>query len=395
VRWTALLLVLLAGPTTAQHHDGLRFTDAAFTREAVSLRDVGPSGLYRALRAELELYVSEPGFYRFEVALLKGRRQIASQPPERIAIPNQVLVRADTAGVYTAVARISGEEIYRYGEDGPYRLALYLQGRRYTLDTPAFRHEDFGQITGRMSDPRMRPVDDDLDGRFEGLDATVTVTVRGQDRFVLSGSLVDGNRETIARGKSDPVVLQPGVHTLTARFPPTPIHRYGRDGTFDAWLTLSSSSEHVLGTEGSNSAEVPSPPLVASQFEPLLIPRGPLTDEGLDVNADGLIDTLRLTVPVEITAPGPYRVWAHLYTAADSTRLDGAHAVVEHVDGFTRTLVLDFDAPNIENDRKDGPFLLDVILYDAEQSVGDALLVPGETAAYSYTAFSPDFVRLR
>ena len=383
MRWAAPLLLLLAGVATAQPDTSVRLTgNVSFTPVP------GESGLLRGLRAEVEVDVQQPGFYWLDAHLERGGTQVAIDPPGLMAIPNAVHLSADTAGLHRGSIWFSGEQIYRSGLDGPYDLVFDAFPDAPPLRSPPYRHTDFGQITGLMVNPSARPADDDGDGRYEGLDATVTVVVRAADRFALSCELSDASGESFTNVRTEWVEFLPGVHTLTARFPSTHLHRYGQNGVFHVFLSLYSSSEmNVYGDDA--SAEVATMPLFAADFEPLLSV-GTVAEVPIDQDADGRFEALQLSIPVEVTGPGPYTVTGTLLSAADTDGRPARVSVeVEGVGRSTETLVLRFKGRNITHQRLDGPYRLFLSAYDGRE-VADEFAVDSLQLSLPHTAFDPE-----
>ena len=381
-----LALALAAASASAQFGDAVRLTgNATFTPIP------GPLGSSEALLAEVEVDVREPGRYEFRVALSKGLQAVAAEPPSPRSIPFWLVVQADAPGVYTAGVHFSGEAIYQSGLDGPYDLvlsSLLQESGLDTLRTPPFRHEDFGQIFGRISNATLRPADDDGDGRYEGLDAAVTVSVRATDRFALYGRLSYADGSNVASASSEPVRLLPGLHTLTVRFPSTPLHRYGRNGVHEADLVLiSSSTAYASGSESWKHAEARSAILYAADFEPVLEVREALRDTAVDADADGLLDMLRVTVPATVNGSEARTVEACLFFPAVPRRGPICRELAR-LDQSAPELTFDFDGPNIRINEIDGPYRVWIRAYDAAGQLIDRLPVPGETGAYDHATFS-------
>ena len=383
----ALLLALTCGGATAQipPADGARPTGVVTFAPTLD-----PSGLYSRFRAEVEVEVTEPGTYPFRAWLRKEKASVASvwfHQAHQTAFNFQI--KADTAGRYTGVVQLSGEQIYASGLDGPYTLVV-AQGReeRWAYETPFYDHEAFGEITGRLSNPRVQPVDADGDGRHEYLEASADVTVRGTDHFLLYGDLSTVPYESLGRRSFSGAWLAPGTHTLTLRFPSTPIFRANHDGPNRVRMSLGLASL-ARNTKAFDESVEATFALDPSTFEALLHAVGPPTQMPEDTDGDGLYETMRVTLPVEVTGEGTYTLTGILSAAADSSRRrPTASARVEGVTRSTQEVALCFQGRDLAREGIDGPYRLALVLYDEDYLVDD-VLAPPLPASFPPTDFSP------
>ena len=109
-------------------------------------------------------------------------------------------------------------------------------------------------------------------------------------------------------------------------------------------------------------------------------------DQGTDTDGDGLYDYLDLTVDVQATVSGTYRLAGSL-TYSDGLFLDEAVTVSDLVTG-SHAVRLRFDGMAIREVGGDGPYALrDLALYDAASVPLDYRAAPYTTTAYTAAQF--------
>ena len=101
-------------------------------------------------------------------------------------------------------------------------------------------------------------------------------------------------------------------------------------------------------------------PSVRAQSEARLAP--PHSDSVLDIDGDGLNDTLRVTVSVDATTPGLFRVVVRLYDGANLTYITSS-GVDTPLSGPSMVPV-DLDGVDIRNAMIDGPFVAQLMVWD-------------------------------
>lgn len=85
---------------------------------------------------------------------------------------------------------------------------------------------------------------------------------------------------------------------------------------------------------------------------------GPASTQALDLNANGLYNLLRVSVPVTVNRAAPY-VAQVVLRAADGTAITTAQVEVEWSTG-AQSLVVDIDGHAIASAGVDGPYLIDL-----------------------------------
>lgn len=179
--------------------------------------------------------------------------------------------------------------------------------------------------------------DQDGDGRFDELIVEVEITSSKADEYQLSGSLLAG--EEHIRAQYSTVALKPGLQTIRVAFDGQLIGDNQADGPFEVeaiWVapTDQAISELALPEEMAayQSYSYLSSPYKANDFTVRAASiDGNYTYIGKDLNANGLIDTITISVPLNIAIPGTFKVESDLY--------DGMGRFVGHADWTGRGAV--------------------------------------------------------
>lgn len=115
----------------------------------------------------------------------------------------------------------------------------------------------------------------------------------------------------------------------------------------------------------------------------------PITEEGVDTNANGVYDLLRFTVPVQVSVEKGYRLTASL--------LDSTLETIEIVNSGILSLTTDSNSISVEIDAQDivkhnmpGPYTLHGIeISDADTGITTTAAEDFATAAYQLSTFEP------
>lgn len=185
------------------------------------------------------------------------------------------------------------------------------------------------------------------------------------------------------------------------------LHDDGRDGDASAGDGVYSTTVHALEQAGlykvlfvAHGSTAARHPFSREMLELATVSAGQarftgFRDAGLDVNANGYFDELRIEADVNVDAPGRYRVFAVL---TDSAGTAYPVSVVQELAAGANTLALSFDGRALYQARVDGPYTLSTIRLAQEgelellpvADVGDA----HRTAAYSYRQFEHERIEL-
>jgi hypothetical protein len=343
--------------------------------------DDNNDGIAEAVIANVEIQVLTAGTYLISGTLEKNGQVVSTQP--RLSTPQPTSDTITGApGLYTAVLRFSGEEIFQSGQDGPYDLKVTALGNSVderTFATPAYAHTRFGERSARVRQLTDRTTDTDSDSRFDILQVEVEVEVAAAGEYILQGTLMkDG--ETVVNG-STTVTLTPGQHTVGVPFSGVAIFRSNQDGPYDALVSLldpdTGSRDDLAGvTQAYRHGD----------FEGRIDPNGTLTDQGVDSNANGLFDLLRVTFGADVRAPGTYLVSGTLHDVARASAVVTERLMT--LSAGVQNLQLDFLGPEIYAQQLDGPYLIAITLRDpGTQETLDGVRLGQQTTAHRYTDF--------
>lgn len=123
----------------------------------------------------------------------------------------------------------------------------------------------------------------------------------------------------------------------------------------------------------------------------------PMQSTGRDLNGNTLFDKLEVTVPIDVSQPGSYRLSADLETE-DGTFLGGAEATVEATSAGRYSMLLSYDGRTIRNTGIDGPYrVVRAVLMDESPGVFlqvDRVEVVGSTPDYQARQFEGDLLAL-
>jgi hypothetical protein len=300
-------------------------------------------------------------------------------------------------GLQRASLAFSGEEIFQSGQDGPYDLELVALGSKSAevleVRTPFLDHREFGELGASITGADETAVDEDGDGRFDGVRVTADVAVRVAGSYRLDASLGKGGTSLVYA--SELFSLTPGRQRPELRVPGLALLRSGRDGPYEAHVSLSDLRRGNLG-----GTQFMSRAYASTAFEPFLKTDGRFQDRGIDTNGNGLLNLLRIELGAAVDKPGSYLLSGRIKGASSpilvhaETRADLAQS--------PRTITLDFPGSLIRAQEIDGPYEVEIAVRDpATHDELDRLRLGGQasahertgpgqrTAAYRHTDFEP------
>lgn len=370
--------VLLASVLTKA--SGISFTGNV----SFDLLDDNLDGLAEALTAEVEVRLDAAGQYTVIGFLQKGGQPIASRPAWESMLPAEVTLD-EISGTYDVTLQLSGEQIYRSAQDGPYDLVLEAiaagGSTSATFATPAYDHTAFGEIDARLTGATEAAVDADADGDLDFIEVTLDLDVRLAGDFRLQGALGKGGQSVADAASS--LHLAAGAPQVVLRFEGASIRRSGLDGPYDGSVNLIDAGGHTI-----DSLTFTTGPYSAGSFSALLVPQGSFSAQGIDDNGNALYDVLRVDFGADVGQAGSYLVTGVLRAAASPSAVYADTPLT--VPGGATTVRLEFPGPVINALELDGPYTVDVLVRDpATLRDLDAARLPGSTAAFSHTDFDP------
>lgn len=285
---------------------------------------------------------------------------------------------------------LDGADIYNGGVDGPYFAHLSLLndlGNLLSSDvhkTAVYKFTDFQPFDAQFVQPSSeRTLDNDSDGLVNWIVLTFTVQVATAGSYKLSSLLTDSTY-TVSETWSQVRQLAPGRYGLEQFFLGYPLRLAARNGPYMVTNSLYDSRGILIdfifvktAAYGYTSFETP-PAWFAAPF----------SERGVDSDGDGLYNNLRIDVGLGFEIGGTYTLAGRLLTGGGALIADTVARL--SVSAGTMTASLSFKGSAIFSAGADGPYLVDLRLYD------DALRkLDGKsywTAAYSHLQFQPQLL---
>jgi hypothetical protein len=371
--------------------------------------DVEGNGRFDQLVIEVELNVTQPGYYSIGALIDSPEFTSYAKIP---ALASAAMYTYLEAGPQTVQLAFKGSSISLSRVDGPYEvtnlwvsnlpldadpmdLALNVLDRKDpAYSTAAYKASDFDTLgaifTGQYSE---HGEDANHDGRYESMTIDVGMEISVAGTYTVVGDLYDRSHQMISHatwtGSGSPASLQfdeikgtVGPYTLENLY-----LLNANDEIIDS-QTQVYSTQQVIEAEGKTHI------VDQSNFDSLgaqaILP-GPYSDAGVDVDGDGRFDQLVITTTLVIeTGEGgqAYRVEGWLVDpngALISWAISDPQVLSEGV----HNLALAFDGRTINEHGVDGPFTLVAlkVLPGNTYAVLDEKDVAYTTQAYSYNQF--------
>lgn len=395
------IVVVASGPVTAT------VDDTPLTATEMLGADVLAAVVPGAVRSTLHL--ANDGSSAVDVAVLvwveSGRRltvdaaPVLSAPGEPVEIVAELsesaggdalrAVVTDEAGAVVADVALAGGAARWTGSftpdaPGTYLVTAAVGGRRprYATDTFVVA-SGVATITG-VSDTTVR--DDDANGLWDTLDATVDLDVTEPGAYRVAAQLVDTAGAPVASAGAR-AGLDPGARTMTVSFDGHDIAASGRSGPYVVANLVLSRDDGGMALEHTMAGGAATAPYDAWSFEhaSVQIEVNGFTDQGVDPDGDGRFDRLDVGGRVGIDTGGSYVVDARL-VASNGADLGAFRTVATFVPGWNG-FTLSFPWEPMRAAGIDGPYAvedLSIAALEDPEVLGD-LLVAHHTAAYPAT----------
>ena len=342
--------------------------------------DDDKDSLFEALEVAVDADLLVDGTYTLFGVLKKDGRVVANRPAFESAQFSKTVV--SSSGRVTAVIRFSGEQIRQFGENGPYEVQLIAQGEagvgQTVLTTPAYHYIDFGELPAGVIKLLEEPIDQNFDGLFEGIRISASLEIVTADTYLFQTSLLaDG--DTVAT-RTSTVALASGNQSVEIDVPGLPIRRSGKDGPYQIVVT-------VFDSHGSRVADqvLISRSYTYGQFAGVVNLVNTPSDMGVDTNANGLYEWLRVNLRVQSEFEGNAILSASLVSEQGlSVHIDQPATFVK---GGEQDLVLNFPGPAIRNQEMDGPYTIHLTVLDPSAGMQEIDSLAFSTGAYNHNDF--------
>jgi hypothetical protein len=339
--------------------------------------DWDSNGLYDHLVIDVEVNVLSDDWYYVDCSLTDNSSiQIDG-------ISNYMFL---STGMNMVEFTFSWERIFCHGVDGPYnanlQVSIWDNGWRI-LDTDT--HMTLPYVISDFEYAVFSPphtdygTDTNGNGLFDELDVDVAVSVSVEGWYQVYGELYDNASHQID-ARSVMAYLMVGLNTVNLPFVGTGIYSNGVDGPYSVELDLYDPGGPP--TYHFDSDTHMTAPYLASDFEGAIL-SPPHSDFAVDLDSNGFYDQLEVDVSVTVSSDGSYWVSGTLY--------DNTSAIIESVSvsanllAGTNTVALNFTGMYIYSNGVDGPFIVELRLYDNSWRIMDTGL--HVTAAYMFADF--------
>ena len=308
------------------------------------------------------------------------------------------------AGAQQMQLEFDGKLLSLQGENGPYTLAhielrigddgdvVDFADNAYTTAAYAVTSFVAPAVTylGAYADSG---VDSNSNGLFDTLNINVGVQVNGAGDYTLVGWLYAADGSAIPGAVASTTFSNAGTQIL--QFDGKSIRWQRKNGpyTLRDLEVRDVNQERVVFLEQAYTTPTA---YTETQFEPggeAEIDAAAYTDQGVDLNSDGLYDLLRVNSTINATTTGLYHLSASLKDQAGQAITDIAKDI--NLNAGNNAVILDFPGGAIRRHNVDGPYqLTQVILTSQVGDVIDQQALAAMTQPYTATAFAFPLVTL-
>jgi hypothetical protein len=330
---------------------GANFT-GSYTEETV---DEEGDGLFNQLGATVGVEVTDPAEYSVLGYLRKDDSTLTSRPLYFSASAWSETVGPNT-GTYDIMPLFSGEEIFLHALDGPYTMDMVIIDSSGALvdtvsfSTAGYSYTDFGELPGRLQQLSESAQDTTSNGLFDEIDVAVQLETSLAGTYAFE-SVLQIQDQTIA-STSGIMALNTGSNIGHLSIPGTAIAAAGMDGPY--MLSIQVLDE---GGEQNIFQEIQTTAYQASQFAPPVIRIiGGVSDTGIDIDANGLFDSLEVTLSLESDQSINATLSAWLENAGGESITWAERSFAAN--GGNQTIQLRFAGVDIHASQFDGPYHL-------------------------------------
>jgi len=273
-------------------------------------------------------------------------------------------------GVTSISLEFPGWAIRRGQTDGPYAVVLslyhfstsYFWTRNYSTAPYAWRSFEYkAEFVNGFS---AQGIDADGDGWFNYLEVSGTLDVAEAGRYRVEGALRDSTGMTWIAGARNVTQWPVGTGQFRMWFDGNAIRQRAIDGPYNVSLELMDPGQYWTLQQKTFITQS----FTATQFAhtPIILAGAP-TDAAVDLDANGKPDVLRVTVPVDIVIPGVYLISAIIYITPYVSFAVSNEMTVPVGPG---NLVVDFSGFDITSTYVDGPYSVNLWVYENKSSFG-------------------------
>ena len=321
--------------------------------------DVPPDGLFNYLVVEANLTVAVSGSYIVQGTLYD---QNFTSPISYASRSGVVPV-----GNQTAALLFPGEDVFRSGTNGPYAVDLRifddsfppkeLDRSNHTTQPYAYTH--FQKPAAVFAPPHSDfGLDTEGDDLFNYLVVNASIDVTDGGMFLVDAVLRDPTYSLFIY-TSNVTTLDAGLQTVPLWFDGIRVNSSDIDGPYTVELTMYDYATFELLDRGAHTTanyshlEFQSPPAAFA---------APHSDFGLDTDGDGAFNSLVVDVSLEVDVAGMYLVDGLLHDENFTFQIFSYNTT--HLDVGSQSVQLFFLGTRINASEVDGPYTVDLNLYD-------------------------------
>lgn len=230
-------------------------------------------------------------------------------------------------------------------------------------------------------------LDTDGDNLFNELIIEIGLKVIDNGEYRITGSLYDTNNTLIDNFSVD-TVLQSGNHILSLYFDGFKIYENGIDGPYilNRLILFGKDNQGSYLKDLIEDAQITSNYRHREFQRPAIYFIGNFKDYGLDIDSDGLYDSLLVTFEVDLVGRDHYQWQAQLNDIDGKTITYASHKGL--LNPGISTISLSFDGATIRNNEKNGPFTINgIVIYSKAIYPGVSPCDNYKTNYYKYTEF--------
>jgi hypothetical protein len=361
--------------------------------------DVDGNGRLDQLVVEVEINVTQPGYYNLQ-ALLDNDKFNAYTRINGIALAKNYTYLE--AGTHKLQLPFDGKAIEEARVDGPYQVKAvwisnlapdvdpttiengptWLDKKDTTYMTKTYRASDFETaVPARLTNAYSHQVyDTNGDGYFDRLSVNTNLNIFKGGNYRVEADLVNSQGEVVATaqwaGSDGQVLLQ--FEGLLGDVTPYFLNNVRLFDAGGGLIDLAESSQGVylinpLYNLGLSAASVVMPTVTSATTS--------------DTNNDGKADSLNFNVKLTIAVPGQYRLEGWLESSAGAPISWQTSAPVS-LNAGTQTMSLSFPGQAINVLKANGPYKLVALkVLQGAYTVIDEIPVAYETASYAFANF--------
>jgi len=308
---------------------GAKLTGVIYGDEGV---DSDGDGLYNYLKVGVQINVTESGIFRVSISgLISSTGSYISIYKDK-SMYLDVGLRVLNVSLYGPTIYLSGLNPANVSQISLYEDWNWLETVSNVPLSRVYPYSEFdppgASFTGVISD---KGRDSDGDGSFDYLDVGVEVNITEAGIYSVNlNGLRENQSNYIGVHDYDSRYFDPGISAFNLSLNGEAIRASGLNPRYVAFIDLHDGDGNFLGrmydvplsTKYSyTDFDVPPPPKPPSARL-----TGNITDEGVDLDLDGLFDYLKVGVEINVTASGRYRISVYGLRNATDGYIDGLWA---------------------------------------------------------------------